>query len=94
VQAVTTNSYDVCVVGAGMAGICAALAAARKGAQTALVDDRPVLGGCSSSEMRVPICGAGYHNPWASETGIVHELILEDRARNHVPMEYGQANAI
>ena len=90
----TTNSYDVCVVGAGMAGICAALAAARKGAQTALVDDRPVLGGCSSSEMRVPICGAGYHNPWASETGIVHELILEDRARNHVPMEYGQANAI
>ncbi len=91
---VTTDRYDVCVVGAGMAGICAALASARAGALTALVDDRPVLGGCSSSEIRVPICGAGYHNPWATETGIVHELILEDRARNHAAMDYGQANAI
>ena len=91
---ITTDRYDVCVVGAGMAGICAALASARSGALTALVDDRPVLGGCSSSEIRVPICGAGYHNPWATETGIVHELILEDRARNHVEMDYGQANAI
>ncbi len=91
---VTTDPYDVCVVGAGLAGICAALAAARHGAHTALVDDRPVPGGCSSSEIRVPPCGAGYFNPWATETGIVHELIVEDRARNHAPVGYGQANAI
>ncbi len=91
---VTTGEYEVCVVGAGLAGICAALAAARHGARTALVDDRPVLGGCSSSELRIPPCGAGYFNPWATETGIIHELIVEDRARNHAPVGYGQANAI
>ncbi|MEA3403808.1 MAG: FAD-dependent oxidoreductase [Armatimonadota bacterium] len=90
----TTDSYDICVVGGGLAGICAALAAARHGARTALVDDRPVLGGCSSTELRVPACGAGYHNPWGTETGIIHELILEDRARNHAEVGYGQANAI
>ena len=94
VRDVTTDRYDVCVVGAGMAGICAAVAAAREGATTALVDDRPVLGGCSSSEIRIPICGAGYHNPWATESGIIHELVVEDRARNHAPVSYGQANAI
>lgn len=91
---VITERYDVCVVGAGLAGICAALAAARHGARTALVDDRPVLGGCSSSELRIPPCGAGYFNPWAAESGIIHELIVEDRARNHAPVGYGQANAI
>ena len=37
--------YDVIVVGGGMAGVCAALASARKGVNTALINARPVLGG-------------------------------------------------
>ncbi len=68
------GEFDVVVVGAGAAGCCAALAAARLGARTALVQDRPVLGGNSSSELGVPINGAGSSHPNARETGIIEEL--------------------
>ncbi len=54
--------YDFIVVGGGMTGLCAALAAARHGARTALVQDRPVLGGNASSEIRMHICGATANN--------------------------------
>jgi hypothetical protein len=72
--------FDVCVVGGGMAGLCAAIASARGGAKTALVHDRPVLGGNASSEVRMWICGAhGEHN---KETGILEEIQLENCYRN------------
>lgn len=74
--------FDFVVVGGGLAGICAAIAAARGGALTALVQNRPVLGGNSSSEVRVPPASVGLHVPWAVETGILYEIILEDRWRN------------
>ena len=45
--------YDVVVVGGGVAGICAAISSARLGLKTALIHDRPVLGGNNSSEVRV-----------------------------------------
>ena len=77
--------YDVVVVGGGLAGVCAAIAAARLGCRVALVEQRPVLGGNSSSLIKVPIGGAGSYNPWAVETGIIHELITEDLARNPWP---------
>ena len=57
-----TKNYDVVVVGGGVAGMCAAIAAARHGAQTALVQNRPVLGGNASGEIRMHICGADHHN--------------------------------
>ncbi|MBM4086627.1 MAG: FAD-dependent oxidoreductase, partial [Planctomycetes bacterium] len=84
---------DVCVVGGGLAGLCAAVAAAREGARTALVHDRPVLGGNASTEIRIIPYGAGHHNPCANETGIVLELLTEERARSADPVNYGQVNA-
>ena len=87
------DSLDVCVVGGGLAGLCAALAAAREGAKTALIHDRPVLGGNASTEIRVPSSGAGHHNPCANETGIILELLTEERARNHDPSGYSMVNA-
>ena len=78
------HEADVCVVGGGMAGLCAALAAARHGARTVLIHDRPVLGGNASSECRVHICGADRHNGIRNirETGILEEIRLENLARN------------
>lgn len=75
-----THHVDFCVVGGGMAGTIAAIAAARKGIQTALIQDRPVLGGNASSEIRMHICGA--HGSNNRETGILEEMILENCYRN------------
>ena len=76
--------YDIAVIGGGMAGICAALAAARMGAKTVLIQDRPVLGGNASSEIRMHIVGATRHGARANlrETGIIEELLLENKYRN------------
>lgn len=78
------KSYDVVVVGGGMSGLCAAIASARGGARTALVHNRPVLGGNASSEIRMHICGADNHGHRANarETGILEEILLENRKRN------------
>lgn len=65
---------DLCVVGGGMAGVCAAIAAARHGLKVVLIQDRAVLGGNASSEVRMWICGA--HGRDAKETGIIEELQL------------------
>jgi hypothetical protein len=77
-------SVDFCVVGGGMAGVCAAIAAARHGAKVALVQDRSVLGGNASSEVRMHIVGADCHRgrPGARETGLIEEFRLEDAVRN------------
>ncbi len=71
---------DFCVVGGGMAGVCAAVAAARHGAKTVLVQDRPMLGGNASSEIRMWICGAVGYN--VKETGILEEIQLENMRYN------------
>ena len=78
------HQTDLCVVGGGMAGLCAALSAARHGAQVVLMHDRPVLGGNASSECRVHICGADRHNRIKNmrETGILEELRMENLYHN------------
>jgi hypothetical protein len=77
---------DLAVVGGGMAGICCAIAAARAGIKVALLQDRPVLGGNASSEIRLLILGASaqYHNNnrWAREGGVIDEILLENTYRN------------
>jgi len=75
---------DIVVVGGGLAGVAAAIAAARLGRQVTLIGNRPVLGGNSSSEVRVWVCGATAHGNqrWARESGIIGELYLENQYRN------------
>ncbi len=88
------KKYDLAVVGGGLSGICAAISASRLGLKTALIQDRPVLGGNSSSEIKVHVGGADKHFRWARETGIVEEIRIEDRFRNHAPAKNGEKNAI
>ena len=78
------KNFDFIVVGGGMAGLCAAMQAAREGTRTALIHARPVLGGNASSEIRVHISGAddGMDKPDYAESGILYELMLENKARN------------
>ena len=71
---------DFCVVGGGMAGMSAAIAAAREGLKVVLMHERPVLGGNASSEIRMWICGAQGENN--RETGLLEEIALENLYRN------------
>jgi hypothetical protein len=90
-----TLDFDLVIVGGGLAGLCAAIAAARNGTRTALIQDRPVFGGNSSSEIRIVPLGTGTGAAWNAETGIVHELLLKDRAVNHQTFfDHGMANSI
>ncbi|QCD59782.1 FAD-dependent oxidoreductase [Streptomyces hawaiiensis] len=75
---------DVTVVGGGLAGVAAAIGAARTGARVALINNRPVLGGNASSEVRVWVCGATAHGAqkYARETGVMGELFRENQYRN------------
>jgi hypothetical protein len=82
---VTLNS-DLIIVGGGMAGTCAAITAARNGTKVVLVQDRPVLGGNGSSEVRLWVLGAtshmGNNNRWAREGGVIDEILVENLYRN------------
>ena len=74
------HAMDICVVGGGLSGLIAAVAAARHGAKVLLMQDRPMLGGNASSEIRMWVRGAaGLEN---RETGIIQELELENIYRN------------
>ncbi|MBQ8717607.1 MAG: FAD-dependent oxidoreductase [Clostridia bacterium] len=75
-----TLQCDLCVVGGGMAGLCAAISAAREGIKVVLMHERPVLGGNASSEIRMWVCGAKGENN--RETGILEEIALENLYRN------------
>lgn len=85
-------SFDFVVVGGGVGGLCAAIAAARHNVKTAIIQDRPMFGGNSSSEIRVAPLGAASFSAWCRETGILEELLLEERSRNHDHVNDGMAS--
>lgn len=79
-------SFDFVIVGGGLSGVCSAISAAREGLRVGLVQDRPVLGGNASSEVRVWALGAtshmGNNNRWAREGGVIDEIMVENLFRN------------
>jgi len=83
-MALVERKCDVLVAGGGMAGVCAALAAARHGAKVLLVQDRSRLGGNASSEVKMHVVGANTSGgrPGWREGGIIEELRLEDAVHN------------
>jgi hypothetical protein len=80
------GEYDLVVIGGGIAGTCAAVTAARLGLKVALIQDRPVLGGNNSSEVRVWLQGARSKEPWPRVGDVVAELEAAQRAH------YGPTN--
>lgn len=78
------KNYDVAIIGGGLSGVCAALASARHGAKTAIIQARPVFGGNNSSEVRMHVCGANCHavKKDLAETGILMELQLLNKSVN------------
>ena len=68
------GNYDLVVIGAGMSGLCAAIAAARLGLKVALVQDRYILGGNNSSEVRVGLGGQINMPPYPSLGYILNEI--------------------
>lgn len=68
------GSFDFVVVGGGVAGTCAAISAARLGVNVALIQDRPVLGGNNSSEVRVHLGGRIKVSPYPALGNIVNEI--------------------
>jgi hypothetical protein len=80
------KKFDLVVVGGGMTGVCCAITAARQGIKVALVQDRPVLGGNASSEVRLWVLGAtshmGNNNRWSREGGVIDEILVENTYRN------------
>lgn len=85
IRSIEINS-DVVVIGGGLTGVCCAMSAARLGAKVVLVQDRPVLGGNASSEVRLWALGAtshmGNNNRWSREGGVIDEIMTENVYRN------------
>ncbi len=68
------KTYDLVVIGGGIAGICAATSAARLGLSVALVNDRPIWGGCNSSDIRVHLGGDTEVEPYRSLGRLINEF--------------------
>jgi hypothetical protein len=68
------GTFDLVVVGGGIAGICSAISAARLDCKVALIQNRPLVGGNNSSEVRVSIQGRMGYPPYPNLGNLVHEI--------------------
>lgn len=78
----TELETDIAIIGGGLSGMCAAIAAARNGSSVVLVHDRSRLGGNASSEIRMHVSGSSYFETVWRETGILEEMMLDDAVTN------------
>lgn len=79
--------FDLVVVGGGIAGTCAAVSAARLGLSVALIQDRPLVGGNNSSEVRVHLQGRINLPPYPNLGNLVYQM-NHARSGNARPAEY------
>lgn len=87
------ETYDLVVVGGGISGVSAAISAARCGLKVALVHNRAMFGGNSSSEVKLFPEDNGAQQPWIKEGGINEEFHTEERVRNQEHYLEGTMNA-
>ncbi len=85
------GDFDLVVVGGGMAGTCAAISAARLGLDTALIQNRPVLGGNNSSEVRVHLNGKINLPPYPALGDVVKELDPNKKGNAQPAANYNDA---
>lgn len=69
-----TKNVDLIIAGGGIPGVCMAIAAARLGVTVALIQDRPVLGGNNSSEVRVHLGGRANLGPYPKLGDVLNEI--------------------
>ena len=86
---IDAGEFDLVVAGGGIAGICASIQAARLGLKVALIQNRPVLGGNGSSEIRLALYGDMTHNLYPKIGQIVRELDTGIQSYNGKPEDYG-----
>ena len=73
-KAENMGEYDLVVAGGGVAGMCAAVSAARLGLKVALIHNRPILGGNNSSEVRVHLGGSIECGPYPNLGNMIKEF--------------------
>lgn len=88
------GEFDLVVVGGGMAGTCSAISAARLGLKVALIQDRPVLGGNNSSEVRVHLNGEIFQQPYPKLGAVVAELDSGKRGNAQPADNYDDAKKL
>ena len=87
-KAEDAGKFDLVVIGGGIAGTCSAISGARSGLKVALIQDRPVLGGNNSSEVRVHLGGRTMLGPYNALGGVVRELSPARRGNAGPPERY------
>ena len=86
------EEFDLIVAGGGMAGTCTAIAAIRSGLKVLLVQDRSMLGGCNSSEVRVSLGGVPHAAPYPNIGNVVAEIGPIMGSGGTYPAEYYEDN--